>query len=279
MTTEQDWRELIDGSIGPGPGYHRPLEERLGAGRRALRRRRIATGVVTAVVTVGLGGAAWGALPSESRTSGEIAGTPDDSAKPDGPNGDGAGSTTEPDLVTWTGSGWKVAPGWTVVDRVGNPVGYRPPKRSVGLELRNGPEHVFALATDDGDGGSGVTSTPVPPGTTLKKWLPAQVDNVRDLDGKPVATPVRFGAGETLVPAEGVTIIEQLPHPPLPANFAAANERTAAAWIDVRGKERFVLVRELKDEEEIIPFTGSFPNLERFVRYAVQQYEGGAGMR
>lgn len=275
MTNDTDWRDLIDGAVGDGPAQHRPLEERLVAGRRALRRRRVATGVVTAVVAVGVGGTAWGVVPSEPSSGGPIVGPSDNRAT----RPDDSRAASQGDLVTWNETGWTVAPGWTVVDQVDNPVGYRPPKRSVGLELRNGSDQVFALATDDGDGGTSVNHIPVPAGTTLAEWLPAQVDNARQLDGKPVARPVRFGTGETLVPVDGVTIIDQVPHPPLPANFASATDRTAAAWIDDHGKERFVLVRELRGDVEIIPFTGSFANLDRFVRFAVQQYEGGAGLR
>jgi hypothetical protein len=274
MRSDENWRELIDGSFGDGPG-HRPVTDRLVAGRRALRRRRIAVSAAMAVVAVGVGGAAWGVLPSEPRSGGSVVETPDDRS---GQN-DGGQVSGGVDLVVWTGDEWDVAPGWRVLDRVDNPVGYEPPKRSVGMELRKRSEHLFVLATYDGPCCAGETQMPAPSGTTLEEWLPAQVDNQRELDGEPVSKPVRFGEGETLVPADGVTIIDQVPHPNLPDNFATARYRTAAAWIEVNGKQRYVLVRELGGRSEIIPFTGSFPNLNRFLDYAAQQYAGGGGIR
>ena len=54
-----DLRDSIEGSFGDGPG-HRPIDERLAAGRRALRRRRVftASGTVAAVAAVALSPAA-----------------------------------------------------------------------------------------------------------------------------------------------------------------------------------------------------------------------------
>lgn len=274
MTADRGWRELIDSSFGDGPGQ-RPVVDRLVAGRRALQRRRIAIGAIAVVATVCVSGAAWGVIPSEPHSEGPVISTPDDRSG----RFDDAQVSGGVELVTWTGSEWEVAPGWEVLDRVDNPMGYEPPQRSVAMELRKQSRDVFVLATDDGRCCSGETHMPVPSGTTLEEWLPAQLDNVRETDGEPVSKPVRFGAGETLVPADGVTIIDQVPHPDLPANFAGADDRSAAAWIEFEGKQRFVLVREIYDEAEIIPFTGSFPNLKKFLRYAAQQYEGGAGVR
>jgi hypothetical protein len=278
MTTDQDWRELIDSSFGDGPG-HPPMTDRLVAGRRALRVRRVVMGAATAVAVTVVGGTAWATFPSDTSTGTPVVDNRDRQVHH--PDGDTQVSTTSGELlVRWDGSQWQVEPGWTVITRIDNPMEYEPPKRSVAMELRSpSDEHEFALATYDGPSSSGVTHMPIPPGTTLEEWIPAQVDNLRQLDGEPAPEPVRFGQGETLVPAEGVTILDEVPHPDLPANFAAPDDRTAAASIEVNGKERFVLVRELGRREEIIPFTGSFASLEKFLQYAQQQYAGGGGIR
>jgi hypothetical protein len=277
MPTDVYWRELIDESFGDGPP-HRPVHQRLADGRRALRRRRIVAVAATAVVATVVGGTAWATVPSDTRSESPIVDRPDRQVHR--PDGDSQASTSSGGLlIWWNGSDWKVESGWTVVTRIDNPMGYEPPQRSVAMELRNRSTHEFALATYDGPCCGGVTHMPAPAGTTLEAWLPAQVDNVRESDGEPVSKPVRFGEGETLVPTEGVTIIDQVPHPDLPANFAAAKDRTAAAWIDDHGKERFVLVRDLGGKAEIIPFTGSFASLERFLGYAQEQYAGEGGIR
>lgn len=261
MTTDVDWHELIDRSFGDGPA-HRPVEQRLAAGRRALRRRRIVVGAAAVALTVAAGSVAMAAQPSDPRSVSPVVEQPD--IRPDPPI----------DLVAWTGSEWQVAPEWTVDQRIPNPMGYELPKRSVALEIHNGSVHRFVLATAD-PSGSTVHSTLVPDGTLLEDWLVAAK---QDLGGRWQPDPVSFGAGETLVAADGVTILDQVPHPNLPANFASDGERTAAAQIDDHGQKTFVLVREVDGQVQVIPFTGHFDSLQAFVRFAGQQYDSGEGL-
>lgn len=267
MTTDVDWRELIDESFGDGPG-HRPVEQRLVAGRRALRRRRIVVGAAAVVLTVAAGGAAVAvAQPSDPRSVSPVVEQPDHQPDP---------STN---LVTW-GEGdseWQVASGWTVDQRIPNPMDYQPPKQSVAFELVSPPYHRLVLATYDGHGGTSVHSVPGTAGS-LESWLPGAVASQRNLDGEPQPDPVSFGAGETLVPADGVTIVDQVPHPSLPANFASDRDRTAAALIDDHGQETYILVREIDGQVQVIPFTGHFDSLHAFLRFAVQQYDSGEGL-
>jgi hypothetical protein len=277
MTSEPDWRTLIDESFGDGPG-HRPVEDRLVTGRRALRRRRIVVSAATVAFAVVAGGGAWAAVPSDSQTEAPL-------ARPTHSTGSDPQSPTEPDLVTMTDSGWKVAPGWRVVVRIANPMEYEPPMRSVALEIKNESERRFVLAAYDGECCASVASTPAPAGTTLVEWLPAKVAIQRELDiangdsdGEAASPPVEFGAGETLIPAEGVTILDQVAHPDLPSSFAGENDRSAAAWIDDHGQEKFVLARDIGRSEQVIPFTASFPNLDKFLRFAQKQYAGGEGL-
>lgn len=277
MGTDLEWRELIDRSFGDGP-EPRPIAVRLDAGRRALRRRRIVVGAVTAVVAVMIGGTAWTALPSESPSgTPPVVGESDD--REAGP--DDARVASGLDLVTWTDGGWQIAPGWTVVEREPNPMGYQPPRRSVGFDLQNPPYRRLVLAVYDADNAdccTSVASTPAEAGS-LEDWLPGAVANQWKLDGEPEPDPVRFGAGETLVAADGVVIHEQLAHPDLPINFVPPNRRSAAARIDDHGREMFVLVREIANHTDVIPFTGSFDTLDQFLRFARQQYASGEGIR
>ena len=262
MTTDVDWRELIDRSFGDGPD-HPPLGERLTVGRRALLRRRFVMGVAAVALTVVAGGTAWAAQPSEPRSEAPVV----DDTQPDEQH-----ATSARDAVTWTGSGWEVAPEWTVIDRIPNPMGYEPPRRSVALELENPPYRRLVLAVYDGDCCTNVGSVPASAGT-LDEWLFA-VAPQRSLDGG----PVRFGAGDRLVAADGVTIVEQIPDPHLPANFAMASERTAAARIDDHGREMYVIVREIAGHEDVISFTGRFDSLDEFLRFARQQYASEEGL-
>ena len=267
MTTDVDWQELIDRSFGDGP-RHRPVEQRLVAGRRALRRRRIVVGAAAVALTMAAGGVALAAQPSEPRSESPVV---------DRPNGGGLQVNDEQavrDLVAWTGSEWQVAREWDVDQRIPNPMGYEPPKRSVALEIHNGSVHRYVLATVDKNSGA-LYSTRVPEGTILGDWLVAAKHN---LSGKWQPDPVYFGSGETLIAADGVTILDQLPHPNLPANFASDGERTAAAQIDDHGQQTFVLVREFDGQVQVIPFTGHFDSLQAFVRFAQQQYDSEEGL-
>ena len=261
MTTEVDWQELIDRSFGDGPG-HRPVEQRLAAGRRALRRRRIVVGAAAVALTVAAGGVAMAAQPSDPRSVAPVIEQPDNRPHPPA------------NLVTWGDSEWQVASGWTIDQRIPNPMGYELPKRSVALEIHNGSVHRYVLAMVDRSS-SALYSTRVPEGTVLEDWLVAAKQN---FDGEPQPDPVSFGAGETLVAADGVMILDQLPHPNLPANFASDGERTAAAQIDDHGQETFILVREFDGQVQVIPFTGHFDSLQAFIRFAGQQYDSGEGL-
>ena len=267
MTTDVDWQELIDRSFGDGPG-HRPVEQRLVAGRRALRRRRIVVGAAAVALTVAAGGVALAASPSEPRW---------DSPAVEQPQREEHQLVPARDAVTWTDSGWQVSPGWTVEKRIQNPMDYEPPRHSVAFELVNPPYHRLVLAVYDGDGGTSVSSVPATAGS-LDSWLPGAVVNLRNLDGEPQPNPIHFGQGETLVPAEGVTILDQIPHPDLPASFAPEPARTAAALIKKDGRETFVLVRAIGGHEQVIPFTGDFHSLDAFLRFAVRQYDSGEGL-
>src|SRR5262245_23853734 len=191
MTTDVDWRELIDRSFGDGPD-HPPVGDRLAAGRRALLRRRIVASAAIVAFGVVAAGGAWAALPSEAEQQVPAADLPDQNS-----DADSAGNQPDGDLVTMTESGWQVAPGWTVVTRVPNPMNYQPPLRSVGLELTKGSEHRFVLAAYSGDCCTSVHSTLAPRQTTLADWLVAAVSNQRDLDiangdtgGEPSGPPV-----------------------------------------------------------------------------------------
>jgi hypothetical protein len=267
MTTDVDWRELIDRSFDDGPG-HRPVEQRLIEGRRALRLRRVVIGAAAVVLTVAAGGVAVAVAPSEPHAVTPVV---------DNPQRDEQPSVRAREAVVWKDDSWWIAPEWTVEKRIKNPMGYDEPRHPVALELVNPPDHRLVLAVYDGHGGTTVSSVPSTAGS-LETWLSGAVANQRSLDGEPQPDPVAFGQGETLVPADGVTILDQLPHPDLPANFAGPDDRTAAALIKENGKATFVLVRETGGQVQVIPFRGDFNSLNDFLHFAVQQYDSGEGL-
>jgi hypothetical protein len=277
MATDVEWRELIDRSFGDGPAPP-PVVDRLVAGRRAVRRRRITGGITTAAAVMVIGGGVWTATPSEAPANGPVAGQTDTARQP------GASIDFHGRLVTMTDAGWRLAPGWDSVARYTNPMHYRSPKRSVAMEIVSGSKRRVLLAVYDGQCCTSVHSEPATPGM-IHEWLDRAVaaQEVRDRTANDPADssgdePVRLGSGETLIAADGVTILEQLPHPELPANFATDDERSAAALIDDHGARTFVLVREFNGEEQVIPYTGEFDSLDEFLAFAERQYQRGVGL-
>jgi hypothetical protein len=189
-------------------------------------------------------------------------------------------STIPGDLVTMTENGWQPKQGWTVLRRIDNPMGYQPPKDSIAVAVTNGTRCEWVLARYDGER---TEATPGPAGSSgFADWVAAEVryelrqDGTTDESHAPA--PVSFGEGETLVAADGVTILDQLPHPDLPRNFAGPNDRSAAAWINDSGEKSFVLVRETYGEQQVIPYKRDFDSLEAFVDFARQKYESEVGL-
>jgi hypothetical protein len=271
MPTDPNWRTLIDESFGDGPG-HRPIEERLIKGRRALRRRRIVGSAAAVALAVVAGGSVW-AVPSESRSS--------DNPQVVNPGPD---ETPAAKLLTWSDGRWAVADGWAVKMRFFNPLDFKRPARSVMLRISDGSEQRLLLGVYDGKCCTTIRQAP-PTTKSMTKWqsvvyVRRDTFDVRESDAQPngQSAPVSFGDGETLVAADGVTIIDQLPHPDLPRNFAGPNDRTAAAWINDNGDKSYVLVRETYGEEQVIPYHGDFDSLAAFVDFARQKYESGVGL-
>lgn len=272
MTSDPDWRRLIDESFGDGPG-HRPIDDRLVAGRRALLRRRIVVGASAAALVVAAGGSVWAAAPSESQ-SGD--GPAVINPAPDEP--------TDAKLLTWSDGRWVVADGWSVEGKSINPLTFKRPARSVIFKLSNGSEHQMVLGVYDGRCCATVRQAP-PDVTSMMRWQSMVLERRDEFDVREGDTqsdgqsaPVSFGDGETLVAADGVTILDQLPHPDLPRNFAGPDDRSAAAWINDHGEKTFVLVRDIYGEEQVIPYKGDFNSLEAFVDFARQKYESGEGL-
>jgi hypothetical protein len=152
-TTELVTREL-DRSIGDGPA-HRPVEERIAAGRRIVVRRRLTAGAGATAAALVIGSTAWamaptGDLPVAERPS---TSTPDASEKPAD-----AGGEIDPNFPERIGrydeaafrdprGKLHVAPGWTVTDRIDHPTG----RGSLAVEVsRDGRKQWFHWGTRDG---------------------------------------------------------------------------------------------------------------------------------
>lgn len=172
--------EQIETSFGDGPS-HRPLEDRLSAGRRARRRRKSTEGLAVVAGVAVLGLAAYTLAPS---------GSPD-TAKDPGFANPSTATPTDPSvlerLAALEASKWAtydpdgnvvLGEGVTERRRVPNPLNSPLPEKSVGLELERNGERLWMLLEyeiRDGDGVSSYVPEPAQKSfETLEQWLDTQ---------------------------------------------------------------------------------------------------------
>lgn len=240
----------------------RPAHEQLAAGRRALRRRRVAElGAVTAVLAVLAGGWAVVGDDGSSRATEPPATAPSLPTSPAAPRGPWA---------RWRGGEVVVAPGVTEVERLdAGPEG-------VGLELRVGEEVRWYLV---GPGRSSSFDAYVA-FDSLAEWVADQA-----FIGGPVSRNalVQLGADGTLSPGRpGVEVVEQVASPDLPDSYDTVPETgeqlvTAAALVEVDGERQWLLARDPAATDVITVPLARASTMADFLAFARDRYADGPG--
>lgn len=239
-------QDEIERSFGDGPA-HRPVDDRLQAGRRAVRRRR-ATTAVAALAVVAVVGASYSVV--------------------EGVGGDGAGSVAsqgeagedpndemfmEGQLATYDAGEIVIRPGVQVVRKVENPLGFTPPDTSVGLVLEYRGETTWMLmdwSTDGRTAGGGATSEVAGRDfSAFDLWLDHQVRFYKS-NGRGLELVAFDGSGALTASEPGVDVLEQRAEPAMPRSFAAPREETAVARVTWNGDPWFVLARRLPGYEQ-----------------------------
>jgi hypothetical protein len=219
-----DLHDRLDLSFGEGP-EHRPVSDRLLAGRRSLRRRRAATGLVAvgAVTVVAVAPAALGARHHGRGAGGDDGRTAVSSRSehaielPVAPRAQ-VDSSTAP-LVILHGTLFRRDRSVTVVRLQRLHVGKEPAAAAV---VHLGKTVRWVLVVGSPTEGLSVTSPPHLQGVAFPAWVEAQKPSRSLLgqgatDGVPGViareqSPVRF-AGERLAAKAGATITQRLEHP------------------------------------------------------------------
>jgi hypothetical protein len=239
---------------------HRPVEQRIAAGRRLVRRRRAATGAAVAAVVI-VAGSAFGLLGQGDEAT--------DPGRPaaSGPSESGPPETPEPPWAYWKDDGVALRDGVTEIrrlDRAGP---------AVALELQLGDEVQWYLVDP-----AGSSSVPAYGGYERLEDFVAEQDQLKT--GRPAKPYVEFADDGTLQPAaEGVTIVEQRANPRLPDSYDAGVE-TAVAEIQVNGKTWYVLARDPSNPDYIpVPASVGGATLDAFLEHSRAQYAGGEGLR
>ena len=292
----------LDRSIGPAPDDDPRLADLLDQGRRAVRRRRVLTGAASAAaVVVVVGGLALATGDGPERTAPPVADDPTPTAQTS-PSASPSRAAESPaaapeweggdDLAIYdVGTGeLLINPAATVVQRVDNPFDVTAPATSVGLVLTRGEKTFWYALYWDVGGGSGAAS-PAEHGRAFRAWLDdmhgivasddVTIPDGGDFPGEPADDLVSLADGtEQLVPAEGVTILEQRPGVDVGRSFAAPGDRTAAARVrTATGQVVYVLARFTGGASQAIsvPEATGGPDLEAFLAFARERYAAGGG--
>lgn len=203
-----DLKEHLDEVAHAGP-EHLPVAERLAAGRRAVRRRRVGA-AAGLVAVVAVGGAAWSVLPNNPAVV-ATAGAPSPQPSP--------AQAAWPSEDSWAaidGDGEvTLRPDVEVLHRFDDVAGGMP---SVALDLQRGGEHRFVLlwVADNG-----VTSEIVEPASGALNEFVVRSQDVID-GGLPMAVgtggdyaslPLVAYRNSSLYVVPGATIVRALPDP------------------------------------------------------------------
>lgn len=283
---DSDLREQLDRSFGDGP-THLPLDARLAAGHRALLRRRIGTGLVTAAVVIAVIGTTFAVAGGDDRATREPGYAASDSSVATEPS-----VSPEPSPIPWRGEFVRydrageveVRPGAEVLERIENPYGHELPRRSVGLTVSWKDKTYWVLLETR----SSMTTPADPEGawSNLGEWVAEQValdsgagseDEAADFPG----TNVRFDDSGRLVADEGYRVVEQRTDVDMPDSFAPAGATTAVALVEGPGGERTWWLGRITDGfEDYIPYDAEpGQTVEQFLVFARGKYDAGVGLR
>lgn len=272
--------EHLDAAIGAPPPDDAALDRLLTAGRRARTRRRLAIGAGTAAAAIVVGGTAWALAP------GGDASTASDRTPIAGQTSADPQSVLEQDdlLVAFGADGELVIrDGWTVTQRIANPMGVEPPQRSVALEVTDGTDRFWYFLHGDADGW-GASSDPAQKGyASLEEWTAEQAAANEESPTDPVTEPLDLEADGTLVSFDdAVTVVGQRSGVDLGPDVGRA-ALTTIAELRHDGERWFVwAVRRPDGGFEVgppinTPRAGT--TLDSAIDYFRAQYDSGEGVR
>ncbi|WP_110181177.1 hypothetical protein [Nocardioides solisilvae] len=291
--------ETLDLDFGPEPPMP-ALGPTLAAGRRALFRRRLATGAA-ALAVVGVLGAGWASGGPRLGADGERvdpAGSPTEVVDPapteaESPSVDPASLRWgEREVGRYVGDELVLRPDATVHERIDDPYATGLPHDSVALDATvQGERGWFILALmptpEGGTYSSDMWSEPSRGWADFAAWVDDQVGTggldegfVQHAPGSADIPVVLVGG--TLVALEArLKVVEQVSSPGLPESFAPPGTPTGAGIVEVDGERTFVLLREV-EHGKVDVIDGGPPNgrtLDQLVTQAREAYVSGEGLR
>ncbi len=279
-------QEELERSFGDGPPLP-PVEVRVAAGRRALVRRRAATGVAGLAVAALLATGWYAVSPGEPRGTGRPATDPTSSGT-HGATADPSERPWQPDeLLRYVDGALQVRPGVKVHEHIPNPYGFEPPSLSDALDVTwKGTRQWLMIERRPAPRGvASSASTPSNGWASFADYVADQVD-VNGSGGSESGWPKTFeldGEGR-VVPTQGTTVFNRTDNPQLGPDFAPAGATTGAAVVTVAGDETgyFVVWRVIDGTLDVIttpPDDVVGATFEELLSYARSQYASGEGLR
>lgn len=304
MSADIDWQRELDASFGAGrdvpPGHY------VGAGRRAVRRRRATAVVLTAAVVVS-SGAGWAViLDAGSATRGDApiatsGPAPTDDAETRAERKDRLrelrdtrdAQLGQPDFVgepaTLDADGLVLAPGaGPVLERVDNPMGYSEVQgQSLAVRVMFEGREKYSLLVRHSDGGTSMGTNDAT--GDFAAWLEGRIASQRSLDvANGVTGPlgtiapdawITIGADGSVRPGDDAVVVVGTRDDLDLGDFATGAEQDGIARLRVGDRPQVVIYRVVDGRLEVIPGGDWVGSLEVFARVVRHQYASGEGMR
>jgi hypothetical protein len=282
-------QEELDRSFGHGPRLP-PVHSHVVAGRRALMRRRVASGLAGLAVAAVLATSWYAVSPSSPTGFDRLAGEPTPSATPSATEAT-EGPTREPTEVPWprgeliryVDGELDVRPGVIVHEHIANPYGFEPPLLSDALDVtwRDQRQWLMIEKHPMPRGISSSSSTPSNGWASFGDYVADQVD-INGGSGWP--DTFQLDARGQVVPTAGIRVFNRTDDPQLGPGFAPPRATTGAAVVSVPGEDGnyFVVWRVVDGTLDVLttpPDDIVGATFQELLSGARARYASGEGLR
>ncbi|WP_110240553.1 hypothetical protein [Nocardioides gilvus] len=275
--------EQLDRAIGDGPPLT-PIDNHVRAGRRALRRRRAATGVAGLAATAVLATGWYAISPSTPSDSDRLAVDPLSSNTPSASQSATAPAQApwaERELIRYVDGELQVRPKVVVHEHIKNPYSYASPGLSDALDVTwKGKRQWLLINRDPVSGGASSATTPDNGWASFAAYVSDQVSGT----GSGWPDTMRITDQGEVVPTAGTQVFDRTDGLDFGPSFAPQGATSGAAIVSPAGEDGryFVVWRVLDGAFDVLtlgPDEVADQTLDELVAYASVEYISGDGLR
>jgi hypothetical protein len=282
-------QERLDRSFGEGPPLP-PIQSHVAAGRRALRRRRVASGIAGLAVAVAVLATSWYAVsPGSSAGSDQLAEDPTPSPTPTSqeatqdPTDTAAAPWPQEELIRYVDGELEVRPGVIVHEHIRNPYGFEPPALSDALDVTWRGQRQWLMIESRPKAG-GISSSASTPSNGWASFADYVADHVRMNGGGGWPDTFELDDRGQVVPIAGTRVFDRTDDPQLGTSFAPPGATTGAAVVSVAGENGnyFVVWRVIDGQLDVItthPDDIVGATFDELLSSARARYASGEGLR